>query len=175
LVNLPRRAIAEALVLALLIVEIEPGANTGFGLGHTRIGVEVDLLVFEASPQPFDKDVVHAPALAVHTDGDPVILQRAGEILAGELTALVGIEDLGPAVPAERLLERLDTKIGAKRVRQSPCQHGAADPVHNDHQIEKALGHRDIGDVGAPPHLVASEVSWLPSWRPSWVIVGARQ
>src|SRR5207302_10581691 len=32
IVNLPRRAIAEALVLTLLIVEIEPGANPGFGL-----------------------------------------------------------------------------------------------------------------------------------------------
>src|ERR1700722_3116019 len=87
LVNLSRRAVAEALVLALLIVEIEPGANTGLGLGHTRIGVEVDLLVFEASPQPLDEDVVHAPALAVHADCDAVILQRAGEIVAGELTA----------------------------------------------------------------------------------------
>ena len=94
-------------MLALLIVEIEPGANTGFGLGHTRIGVEVDLLVFEASPQPLDEDVVHAPALAVHADFDPVILQGAGEIVAGELTALVGIEDLGTAVARERLLERL--------------------------------------------------------------------
>src|SRR5438128_6789868 len=60
LVNLPRRAIAEALVLALLVVEIEPGANTGFGLGHTRMVVEVDLLVFEALPQPLDQDIVHA-------------------------------------------------------------------------------------------------------------------
>jgi hypothetical protein len=34
-----------------IFIEIEPGANTGFGLGHTRIGVEVDLLVFEAAPQ----------------------------------------------------------------------------------------------------------------------------
>ena len=49
-------------MLALLVVEIEPRANTGFGLGHTRIGVEVDLLVFEASPQPLDEDVVHAAA-----------------------------------------------------------------------------------------------------------------
>src|SRR5208282_5694589 len=60
LVNLPRRAVAEALVLALLIVEIEPRANSGFGLGDRRIGVEVDFLVFEAAPQPLDKDVVHA-------------------------------------------------------------------------------------------------------------------
>src|SRR6266852_4864708 len=40
-VNLPRRAIAEALVLALLIVKAEPGADAGLGLGDRRIGVEV--------------------------------------------------------------------------------------------------------------------------------------
>src|SRR6516162_477689 len=149
-VNLPWRAVTEALMLTLLIVEIEPGANTGFGLGHTRIGVEVDLLVFEASPQSLDEDVVHAPALAVHADHDPVVLQGAGEVVAGELAALVGIEDVGPAVARERRLERLDTKIGAKRVRQPPRQHRAANPGHDDHQIEKALGHRNVGDIGAP-------------------------
>src|SRR5215468_6449349 len=70
LVNLPRRAIAEALVLALVVVEVEPGANTRLGLGHSRIGVEIDLLVFEAAPQPFDEDVVHAAALAIHAYRD---------------------------------------------------------------------------------------------------------
>src|SRR6202022_671785 len=59
LVNLSRRAIAEALVLALLIVEAKPGANAGLGLGDRRIGVEVDFLVFEAAPQSLDEDVVH--------------------------------------------------------------------------------------------------------------------
>src|SRR5580693_7561426 len=66
LVNLPRRAIAEALVLALLIVEAKPSANAGLGLGDRRIGVKVDLLVFEASPRPLDADVVHAAPLGVH-------------------------------------------------------------------------------------------------------------
>jgi len=32
------------------------------------------------------------------------MLQGAGEIVAGELAALVGIEDLGPAVPEKRFL-----------------------------------------------------------------------
>ena len=57
LVNLPWRAIAEALVLALLVVEVEPGADAGLGLGDRRVSVEVDLLVFEAAPQPLDEDV----------------------------------------------------------------------------------------------------------------------
>jgi hypothetical protein len=83
---LPRRAIAEALMLALLIVEVEPGADASLGLGHCRIGVEVDLFVFEAAPQSLDKDVVHAPALAVHANRDLVPFQGAGELVAGELT-----------------------------------------------------------------------------------------
>src|SRR6266446_3405063 len=63
LVDLPRRAVTEALMLALLIVEGQPSANAGLGLGNTRIGVEVDFLVFEAPPQSLDEDVVHAAPL----------------------------------------------------------------------------------------------------------------
>jgi hypothetical protein len=68
LVDLPRRAIAQALVLTLCVVKIYPGANTGPGFGHSRISVKVDLLVFETAPQSLDKDVVHASALAIHAD-----------------------------------------------------------------------------------------------------------
>ena len=52
----------------------EPGADASLGLGHCRIGVEVDLFLFEAAPQSLDKDVVHAPALAVHADHDAVAI-----------------------------------------------------------------------------------------------------
>src|SRR6202040_773930 len=98
LVNLPRRAIAEALVLALVIVEAEPGADAGLGLGHRRIGVEVDFLVFEAAPQPLDEDVVHAAAFAIHADRDPTVLEQTGELGAGELATLVCVENFGLAV-----------------------------------------------------------------------------
>src|SRR5262249_41851482 len=70
LVNLPRRTITVALGLALRVVKVQPGANTGFGFSHCRISVQVDLLVFEAAPQSLDKDVVHATAFAVHADHD---------------------------------------------------------------------------------------------------------
>ena len=72
-------------MLALLIVKAKPGTDAGPGLGDRRIGVEVDFLVFEAAPQPLDKDVVHAATLAVHADHDFVPLQGAGEVVAGEL------------------------------------------------------------------------------------------
>ena len=50
----------------------------------------------------------------------------------------------------ERFLERLDTEVSTERVRQPPRQHRAAHPVHDDHQVEKAFGHRDVSDVRAP-------------------------
>src|SRR6266446_10426815 len=50
LVNLARRAITEALMLALVVVEAEPGANAGPGFGDRRICIEIDLLIFQASP-----------------------------------------------------------------------------------------------------------------------------
>src|SRR5437660_902326 len=43
------------------------------------------------------------------------------------------------------------TQNSAPRVfRQPPRQHRAAYPVHDHHQVEEALGHRDVGDVRAP-------------------------
>ena len=61
-------------------------------------------------------------------------------------SALVGVEDLGTAVPGERVFEGLDTELRTERVRQPPRQHGTAHPVHDHHQVEEALGHRDVGD-----------------------------
>jgi len=74
------------------------------------------MFVFQAAPQPLDEDVVHVPALAIHADGDRVALQGVGEVVAGELAALVGIEDLMSAVLGERFLECLDTELRAERV-----------------------------------------------------------
>jgi hypothetical protein len=86
----------------------------------------------------------------IHADGDRVALQGGGEIVAGELAGLVCIEDLRPAVLGERFLECLDTELRAERVRQPPRQHSTAHPVHDYHQVEEALGHRDVSDVRAP-------------------------
>lgn len=56
-------------------------------------------------------------AFAVHADRDAVPLQGAGEVITGELTSLVGIEDLGPTVAGKRFLERVDTPVAPSRGR----------------------------------------------------------
>src|SRR3979409_2240316 len=103
------------------------------GLGDTGISVEMDLLVFKAAPQPLDENVVHVATLAVHADGDPVALQGAGEIVTGELAALVGIENLRPAVPRERFLEGLHTKLRPGGFGRPPGEHGPLPHSNNTH------------------------------------------
>jgi len=67
-----------------------------------------------------------------------VALQGAGEVVAGELAALVGIEDLGLAVQRERLFEGLDTELRAdgqslwRRIRRAivELQAPPVGPLH---------------------------------------------
>jgi hypothetical protein len=68
----------------------------------------IHFLVFDGSPQTFDEDVVAPGALAVHADGDIVPDKHAGKRQAGELVALVGVEDLRLAVFGQGFLQRLD-------------------------------------------------------------------
>ena len=65
------------------------------GLRDRLVGMEVDLLVFDRSPETLDKDVVKDSATTVHADPDIVFLQPAGKLTAGKLAALIGVEDLG--------------------------------------------------------------------------------
>lgn len=90
------------------VVETDIAAKGGTGLGDAGVGAQVNLLVLHSPPEPLDEDVV-APD-AVHADGDPCILQHLNEIHAGELRALVAVEDLRPAVALERLFQRFDAE-----------------------------------------------------------------
>jgi hypothetical protein len=69
------------------------------------------VLVLQAPPQPLDEDVVQEPPLAVHADPDAAAFQFVKKPGAGELYALVRIENLGLTIPGDRLLQRLDAEI----------------------------------------------------------------
>src|SRR5206468_6889157 len=92
------------------VIKVEVTADRCAGITDAVVGSQIHLLVFDAAPQPLDKDVVAPSALAIHADGDPVLDQRAGECSAGELTALVGVEDVRLAVASESILQCLDAE-----------------------------------------------------------------
>ena len=76
----------------LRVVKGEVPGQLQFGFGDILIGVEIDVLIFDALPYPLDKDVVNPATLAVHADLDAIGFENPGEFGAGELAALVGIE-----------------------------------------------------------------------------------
>lgn len=87
---------------ALFIVIGDPGADplTGFRAGLE--GVQVDALVFQGSPEALDHPIIDPAPAAVHRDLHLGVMQYIGEVGAGELRALVGVEYLRRAVSGQR-------------------------------------------------------------------------
>src|SRR5580704_14699128 len=95
---------------ATTIVEIEVASDRCARLGRGVVSSEIHLLVLDATPQPLDEDVVPPGALAVHADSDPIFDQHASECRAGELAALIRVEDFRLAVASKGILQRLDAE-----------------------------------------------------------------
>jgi hypothetical protein len=84
------------------------------------------LCVIDLLAQALDEDVVHPPAPLVHRDRDVSVLENAGEVEAGKLAALVGVEDRRRAIAAQRVIQRIDAELHIHGVRQPPRQNLAA-------------------------------------------------
>jgi hypothetical protein len=98
------RGAVKARMRPSVIVEVEVAPDRRARLGSGVVGFEIHLLVLDAAPQPLDEDIVPPGALAVHADRNAVAGEHAGEGLAGELRALVGVEDVRLAATS-RILE----------------------------------------------------------------------
>jgi len=68
-----------------LIVKLEVAAERSARLADAVVGVQIDLLVFDATPEPLDEHVVAPGAFAVHADRNAVVGEHAGEGRTGEL------------------------------------------------------------------------------------------
>src|SRR5437763_14205881 len=91
----------------------------------------------------FDKlrmrDIVHPAPAPIHRDLDASLSEHASEGLAGELTALVGVEDLRLAEALKRLLEGRDAERHIHGIGQPKSQHRPRRPVvaQSTHQRDR--------------------------------------
>lgn len=110
---------------------------------------QIGFIIFEGTEPPLDHDVVSPAALAVHALTNTVFLEKAFVFVAGELTALIRIEDfrLGNL---ECLLTGINTCSSIKRIIQFPSDNASAVPINDGCQIQKATFDRDIGDINGP-------------------------
>ena len=98
--------VAKGAVRSPFVVEVEEAGEIGFGLGLGAVALEVNLVVFDRPPEPFDEDVVQRTAAAVHRQLHPEGEQRLGKLGGRELAALIGVEDLRHAIAVDRPLHR---------------------------------------------------------------------
>src|SRR5215212_11563066 len=96
------RPVAQRLVQPLLVIKAQPAANASARLRNRAIGFDEHVLVLQATPQPLDEDVVQKATLAIHADPDPTAFQLIKETHAGELHALIGVENLGLTMSGDR-------------------------------------------------------------------------
>ncbi len=66
------------------------------------------------------------------------------------MAGLVRIHYLLLAISGDCLLQRLNTKAGIQRIGKPPSQNLAGRPIHDRHQIQKAVFDWNVGDVAAP-------------------------
>ena len=75
------RLIASRPVRALVIEKIEVASDARASHLHGVVGVQVDLLILQRTPEPLDEDVVEPAPLAIHADLDSAIQQYVGKVL----------------------------------------------------------------------------------------------
>lgn len=85
-------------VQSVLVVERQVAPQSQTGCADVVVAPLMHLLVLHAPPQRFHKHVVPPAACAVHTDPDTMVFQTRGELLVGELAALVDVEDVRSAI-----------------------------------------------------------------------------
>src|SRR5882757_10304803 len=132
------------------VVKVEILADRISCLADGFVGSQIDLLVFDALPQPLNEYVVSPSSFAIHADGDAVVGENAGKVRTGKLRALVGVEDFRPAMTRESILQCLDAEGCFHRDRQPPGQNATGRPVEHDGEIDEAVRHRYVGDVHGP-------------------------
>ena len=68
-----------------MIIVFNPVADTAFFLGHGFLGIQTDLLIFEAVPESLYEYIVSPSTPTIHTDLDMVCFQDIGECFTGKL------------------------------------------------------------------------------------------
>lgn len=134
----------------MVVVKVKVFFKTIVQFQSIGVGAKVNVLVFDAPPEPFDKDIVQCPAPSVHTDGNLPVLQHLCELPGGELASLVRVEYLGLAPPPQRRHQRLLAELDPHGVGQGPRQHKTAEPVHHGAEVHEAVLHGHVGDIGGP-------------------------
>lgn len=134
---------------SLAIIEIEISSQTFNRLRHGLVVVQINLFVFDASPEPLNEDVVRCTASAVHADLDLALFENSSKGIACELRALITVKDLWMS-HMKCSIERAQAKVVLHRRGDLPTEHIARVPINDRDQVNEAGLQANIRDIHAP-------------------------
>lgn len=87
-VELIGRAAVKRTMRTPAVIERQIASDPAPGRAYRFVGMQVHLFVLDRLPQPLDEHVVAPAALAIHADGNAIVLEQLREFEAGELGGL---------------------------------------------------------------------------------------
>ena len=134
---------------AEVVVEMKILFDLLIGFRGSLILMEIDLLVFQGSPQPLGEDIVESSSFSVHADLDVMMDQDIEIAEAGELGSLIRVMDFRFS-GTERLGESFNTEGIFQGIGEAEGNHIATEPIDDGNQIEKSMTQTNIRDVRSP-------------------------
>src|SRR5450830_449711 len=122
------------------IVKAKVTADRDASLGDRVVRFQINLLVFDRSPQALDEHIIPPRSFAIHADGDAGLEKNLGEAGAGEFAAFIRIKNVRPAVASHGFLQRLDAELRFHGDRQPPSENTTAESVDGNVPIDVEVG-----------------------------------
>ena len=136
------------MVPVVVVVDVVIHLAVEVGAGLSRIQVQV--VLFDGSPESFYPRIVPASAFTVHGDFDAFLFQERSPHERGVLRSLIGIHDLRTSIPINRLFQDTFTPSGFYGVADPQSEDLTGVHFHNSGEVEKTAAHGDVCDVGTP-------------------------
>lgn len=92
-------------------------------LSSVLVAFEVDVLVFEPSPETLNPAVAQSPALSVHANLNAIVFKNLYENIRCELASLLRIEDCKTAIFLDCLTQNVRIQKRVHRVEHMPAQN----------------------------------------------------
>ena len=79
-VHFGRSTVVQAMMKTFVVIEIEVRSQASKQLRDCFIAIQVNMFIFDRTPQTLNEDVVESSPAAVHADANARLLQAHGEI-----------------------------------------------------------------------------------------------
>jgi hypothetical protein len=132
-----------------MIVELEVLVDPVSGLPRRVVLIEINLFIFEASPESLSENVVDGPTFAIHADLDVSGDEPLQIAIAGKVAPLITVEDDGERRPKSPI-HSLQNEWHLQRLIEGPGDHVAGIPVHDCDEVHPAFEEADVGNIDAP-------------------------